>query len=151
LCFCWRHLGVPFIVLRGLEVVGIPFRKQSSPSIGWRTGQSVSGARSPSFSGEADCWAFGPLSAPDTVRCTPDSPVRPSDRWLGHVSLVDHAVDRWRRASLAHRTVRCTPDSPVNFSRGAPANSREQLVCCSTSLLTGHCPVRHRTVRCTTD
>jgi hypothetical protein len=31
--------------------------------------QFLSGARSPSFSGEADRWTFGPLGAPDTVRC----------------------------------------------------------------------------------
>jgi hypothetical protein len=45
--------------------------------------QSLSGARSPSFSSEADRCALGPLGAPDTVRCTPDSPVRPIDHWLG--------------------------------------------------------------------
>jgi hypothetical protein len=38
--------------------------------------QSLSGARSPSFSSEADHCALGPLGAPD-------SPVRRSDRWLG--------------------------------------------------------------------
>ena len=25
----------------------------------------------------------------------PDSPVPPSDRWLGHVSRADSAADRW--------------------------------------------------------
>jgi hypothetical protein len=74
--------------------------------------QSLSGARSPSFSSEADRCALGPLGAPD-------SPVRLSDRWLGHVSPVDRAADRWPRALLARRTVRCTTDSPVNFSCGA--------------------------------
>jgi hypothetical protein len=34
------HLGVPFIAPRQLGVVGIPFRRQFLPSIGWRTGQS---------------------------------------------------------------------------------------------------------------
>ena len=77
------------------------------------------------------------------VRCTPDSPVPPSSRWLGHVSRADCAADRWPGRLLAHRTVRCTPDSPVNFSRTPSANSREQ-------------PLRPRqpgapdTVRCTT-
>ena len=33
--------------------------------------------------------------APNTVRCTPDSPVPPSDRWLGHASHVDSSADRW--------------------------------------------------------
>jgi hypothetical protein len=71
--------------------------------------QYLSGARSPSFSSEADCWVFSPLGAPDTVRCTPDSSVRPSDHWLGHVSPVDCAADRWPRAPLAHRILAATP------------------------------------------
>jgi hypothetical protein len=61
--------------------------------------QYLSGARSPSFSGEADHWIFGPVGAPDSL-------VWPSDRWLSHVSLVDRVDDRWSRAPLAHRTVR---------------------------------------------
>jgi hypothetical protein len=69
---------------------------------------------------------FGTVGAPDTVRCTPDSPVPPSDRWPGHASRADCAADRWLGRQLAHRTVRCTPDSPVNFSRTPPTNSRER-------------------------
>jgi hypothetical protein len=45
-------------------------------------------------------------------------------------------------------TVRCTPDSPVNYSRTPLISSREQRVCLSQPD-TGHCPVHHRTVRCT--
>jgi hypothetical protein len=87
--------------------------------------QCLSGARSPSFSSEADRCAFGPFGAPNTVRCTLDSPVRPCDHWLGHISPVDRAVDRWPWAPLAHRTVWCTPNSPVNYSRKPPDFSRE--------------------------
>jgi hypothetical protein len=47
----------------------------------------LSGARSPSFSGEADRWIFKYVGAPDSL-------VWPSDHWLSHVSLVDHADDR---------------------------------------------------------
>jgi hypothetical protein len=36
-----------------------------------------------SIPGAADCWIFGLVGAPDIVRCTPDIPVPPSDRWLG--------------------------------------------------------------------
>jgi hypothetical protein len=78
-----------------------------------------------------------------TVRCTPDSPVPPSDRWPDHVSRADSAAERWLGRPLAHRTVRCTPDSLVNFSRTPSAISRER-------------PLRPRqpgapdTVRCTT-
>jgi hypothetical protein len=82
-----------------------------------------------SFFGEADRWRFGAVGAPDTVRCTPDSPVPPSDRWLGR--------------PLAHRTVRCTPDSPVNYSRMPLITSREQQVRLSQ-------PGTPDTVRCTT-
>jgi hypothetical protein len=73
--------------------------------------QFMSGARSPSFSGETDRCALGPLGAPDTVRCD-QVIVGP-----GHASPVDCAADRWLRAPLAHRTVRCIPDSPVKYSR----------------------------------
>jgi hypothetical protein len=78
--------------------------------------------------GEADRWRFGAVGAPDTVRCTPDSPVPPSDRWLGHVSRADRAADRWPDRPLAYWTVRCTPDSPVNYSRTPLITSREQQV-----------------------
>jgi hypothetical protein len=85
-------------------------------------------------------WTVG---APDTVRCTPDSPVPPSDRWLGHVSRADRAADRWPGRPLAHRTVRCTSNSPVNFSRTPLITSREQQVRMSQ-------PGAPDTVRCTT-
>jgi hypothetical protein len=103
---------------------------------------------SPSLFGEADRWRFGAVGAPDTVRCTPVSPVPPSDRWLGHVSHADRAADRWPGRPLAYRTVRCIPDSPVNYSRTPLITSREQQVRLSqpgapdtVRCTTGHCPV----------
>jgi hypothetical protein len=42
-----------------------------------------------------------------------------------------------------------SPDSPVNYSRTPPTNSREWPVRQSPAWRTGHCPVHHRTVRCT--
>jgi hypothetical protein len=53
------------------------------------TGQPLfmSGARSPSYSGTDDHCRFVAVGTPDTVRCTPDSPVPPADRWRGpHVA-----------------------------------------------------------------
>jgi hypothetical protein len=61
--------------------------------------QCLSSAWSPSLSGKADHCALGPLG-------TLDSPMWPSDRWLGHVSPVDRVDDRWPWAPLAHQTVR---------------------------------------------
>jgi hypothetical protein len=120
------RLGVPFIAPRQLGAVeSIPGR-QFLPSVAWRTGQS--GARFPSFFGEADRWRFGAVGASDTVRCTPDRPVPPSDRWLGHVSCADRATDRWPGRPLVHRTVQCTSDSPVNYSRTSRTISRERPV-----------------------
>ena len=92
-----------------------------------------------SFFDEANRWRFGAVGAPDTVRCTLDSSVPPSDRWLGHVSRADRAADRWPGRLLAHRTVRCTPDSPVNYSRTSPVNSRERQ-------LRSNQPGAHRTL-----
>jgi hypothetical protein len=111
---------------------------------------------SPSKIGAIDRCRLGAIGAPDTVRCTLDSPVPPSDRWLGHASLADCAADRWSGRPLAHRTVRCTtgqsdapPDSPVNFSQTPSTNSRERPVGQTSAWRTGRCPVYHQTVRCT--
>jgi hypothetical protein len=106
------RLGVPFIGPRQLGAVESIPERQFLPYVSWRTGQSgappdIVRCGFLSFFGEADHWRFGAVGAPDTVRCTPDSPVPPSDRWLGHVSRADRAADRWLTGqSGAHRTVR---------------------------------------------
>jgi hypothetical protein len=142
------RLGVPFIAPRQLGAVESNLGRQFLPSVVWRTGQSgahrtLSGARFPSLNGEADRCRFGSRWRTGHVRCTPDSPVPPSSRWLGHVSRADRAADRWPGRPLAHRTVRCTPDSPVNYSRTSPVNSRERPLCSNQ-------PGAPDTVRCTT-
>jgi hypothetical protein len=129
-------LGVPFIASRQVGVVGSPFGRQFLPSVGWRTRQSgappdMNSARFPSFSGEADRWALSPLG-------TPDSPVRPIDRWLWP------RVAHWSRyrplawALLAHWTVQWI------LATTSLAISREQRVRCWTSLCIGQCPVHRR-------
>jgi hypothetical protein len=102
------RLGVSFISPRQLGVVGGQQGRQFLPSVGWRTGQPLfmSGARSPSYSSATDHCNSGLVGAPDTVRCTPDSPVPPADRWCGPRvarGLCGRPL-RWR--PLAHRTVR---------------------------------------------
>jgi hypothetical protein len=72
--------GVPFIAPRKLGSVRAPFGRQFLPSVCWRTRQfsapqDMNSARFLSLFGEADHCTHGPLG-------TPDSPVRPSDRWL---------------------------------------------------------------------
>jgi hypothetical protein len=149
LVFSSMRLGVPFIAPRQLGVVECIPGRQFLPSVAWCTGQSGAPPDTVrcgflSFFGEADRWRFGAIGASDTVRCTPDSPVPPSDRWLGHVSRADRATNRWLTGqSGAHRTVRCTPDSPVNYSRTPLITSREQQVRLSQ-------PGAPDTVRCTT-
>jgi hypothetical protein len=147
------RLGVPFIAPRQLGAVECIPGTQILPSVAWRTGQSGAPPDTVrcgflSFCGVADRWCLGAIGAPDTVRCTPDSPVPPPDRWLGHVSRADRAANRWPGRPLAHRTVRCTPDSPVNYSRMPPMKSRERRVRKSqpgapgtVRCTTGHCPV----------
>jgi hypothetical protein len=125
------RLGVPFIAPRQLGTVESNLGRLILPSIDWRTGQSgahrtLSGARFLSLTGAADRWQTESRWRTGHVRCTPDSSVPPSSRWLGHVSRADRAADRWPSRPLAHRTVRCTPDSPVNYSRTSPVNSRER-------------------------
>jgi hypothetical protein len=74
------------------------------------TGQPLfmSGARFPSIPGAADHCNFGLVGAPDTVRCTTDSPVPPADRWSG--PCVARGFGGWplHLRPLAHRTVWCT-------------------------------------------
>jgi hypothetical protein len=58
-----------------------------------------------------------------------------------------------RRARIVRPTVALavvgSPDSPVNYSRTPLTNSQEWPVRQSPAWRTGHCPVHHRTVRCT--
>jgi hypothetical protein len=172
------RLGVPFIVPRQLGAVGDQHGRLSLPSIEWRTGQSGappdrscrrSGAWSPSKFGISNRWSCGLIGALDTVRCTPDSPVRQPTVGAVHVSCEDCTVDRWRRQSLAHRTVRwiiaTSPlcfsrgwrvrrgwltgqsgaplDRPVNYSRTPPSNPE-------SGIFAGDQPSTSDTVRCTT-
>jgi hypothetical protein len=66
----------------------------------------MSGARFASIPGAADRCNSGLVGAPDTVRCTPDSPVPPADRWRGpHVARELRGRPLLSRP-LAHRTVR---------------------------------------------
>jgi hypothetical protein len=111
------RLGVPFIAPRQLGVVGDKLGRLSLPSVEWRTGQSGapldrsfrrSGARSPSKFGISDRCSSGLIDAPDTVRCTPNSPVHQLTVGAVHVWREDCAADRWRRRPLAHRIVWCT-------------------------------------------
>jgi hypothetical protein len=101
---------VPFIAPRQLGAVENILGRLILPSVAWRTGQSGAPPDTvrcgyPSLFGEADRWGLRAVGAPDTVRCTPNSPVPPSSRWLGHVSRADRAADRWPGRSLAHRTL----------------------------------------------
>jgi hypothetical protein len=143
------RLGASFIAPRQLGAVENKFGRPSLPSVVGCTGQfgahrTLSGARFPSLNSAADRCRSGSRWRTEHVRCTPDSPVPPSDRWPGHVSCAESAADRWLSRPLAHRTVRCTPDSPVNFSRTPSANSRERPLHAESVWRTGHCPV-HQT------
>jgi hypothetical protein len=137
LVFSSMRLGVPFIAPRQLGAVESNPGRQFLPSVAWRTGQS--GADFLPYLAKPTVGSLGAVGAPDT----PDSLVPPPDRWLGHVSRADRAVDRWPGRPLAHRTVRCTRDSPVNYSRTPSISSREKQVRLSQ-------PGTPDTVRCTT-
>jgi len=142
------RLGVPFIAPRQLGAVESISRRQFLPSVAWRTGQSGAPPDTVrcgflSFFGEADRWRFGAVGAPDTVRCTPDSPVP--------LLTVGSATRRVRimRPTVGPTDCRLTgqsgapPDSPVIYSRTPLSKSREQLV--------HRCqPGAPDTVRCTT-
>jgi hypothetical protein len=143
------RLGVPFIAPRQLGAVENKSGRPSLPSVVGCTGQSgahrtLSGARFPSLNSAADRCRSGSRWRTGHVRCTPDSPVPPSDRWPGHVSRADSAADRWLGRPLAHWTVRCTPDSLVNYSRTPSANSRERPLHAESAWRTGQSGVPDR-------
>jgi hypothetical protein len=92
----------------------------------------------------ADCWLTGQSGAP------PDSPVNYS-----HAPLIASQERRLRRGWLTRQSG-APPDSPVIYSRTPPSSPESGLftetgpgapdtVWCTTE----HCPVHHRTVRCT--
>ena len=119
-------LGVPFIAPRQQGAVKCIPGRHFLPYVDWRTGQSGAPPDTVlcgflSFFGEADRWRFRAVGAPDTVRCTPDNPVPPSDRWLCHASRADYAADRWLT-----RQSGASPDSPVNYNRTPLIASRER-------------------------
>jgi hypothetical protein len=136
------RLGVPFIAPRQLGAVesNLGYAILAFCRLAHRT---LSGADLFPYLAKPTVGSLGAVGAPDSVRCTPDNPMPPTSRWLGHVSRADCAVDRWPGRPLAHRTVRCTPDSPVNFSCTPLITSREQQVRLSL-------PDAPDTVRCTT-
>jgi hypothetical protein len=123
-------LGVPFIAPRQLGAIGGQQGRLSLPSVEWRTGQygappdrscRLSGVRSPSKFGISNRCSSGLIGAPDTVRCTPDSPVHPADHWSSHASPADCAAnrcadDRWLTGQSG-----APPDSPVNYSCTSPS------------------------------
>jgi hypothetical protein len=140
------RLGVPFIVPRQLGAVGGILGRQFLPSVGWHTEQS---------------------GAPSDILCS----LSGADRLpkLAQPIVEDLEPLVHRTLSGAQRTVRCphqtvglatrhtriawpivgSPDSPVNFSHTPLTNSRERPVDQTPAWRTGHCPVHHRTVRCT--
>jgi hypothetical protein len=132
LVYSSMRLGVPFIAPRQLGAVESNPGRQFLPSVAWRTRQSGAPPDAVrcgflSFFGKADRCSLGVVSAPDTVRCTPDSPVHTGQSGAPFRPLARPRVSRGSRGRpLAHRTVRCTPDSPVNYSRTPLITSREQ-------------------------
>jgi hypothetical protein len=100
LVYSSMRLGVPFIAPRQLGVVECIPGRQFLPSVAWRTGQSGAPpdtvrCGSLSLFGEADRCSLGAIDAPDTVRCTPDSPVPLPIVGTCHASRADSAADRW--------------------------------------------------------
>jgi hypothetical protein len=111
------HIGVPFIAPRQLGAVRGQLGRPNLPSVGWWTGH----------------WSLGSVGAPDTVRCTPDSLVCPTDRCCGPrvarglrgrpLALATiGAGDRWLTGPSG-----APPDSSVNYSRTPPSEPESGL------------------------
>jgi hypothetical protein len=127
------RLGVPFIAPRQLGAVESISRRQFLPSVAWRTGKSGAPpdtvrCGSLSLFSEADRCRFRAVGAPDTVRCTPDSPVPLLTVGSCHASRADSATDRWPANCWLTGQSGAPPDSPVIYSRAPLIASREQPV-----------------------
>jgi hypothetical protein len=148
------RLGVPFIAPRQLGAVESILGRQFLPSVAWRTGQSGAPLDTVrcgflSFCDVADRWRLGAVGAPDTVRCTPDSPVPPPDRWLGHVSRAYRAADRWPGRQV-HLSQPGTPDT-VRCTTGQSGAPRQRWLWLKQSYLSPICfllflALRHNTL-----
>jgi hypothetical protein len=119
LVYSSMRLGDPFIAPRQLGAVeSIPGR-QFLPSVAWRTGQSGAPPDTVrcgflSFFGEADRWRFRAVGAPDTVWCTPDSPVHTGQSGAPFWPLALPRVARGLRGRPLARPTVGSPDSPVH-------------------------------------
>jgi hypothetical protein len=139
------RLGVPFIAPRQLGAVGGILGTQYLPSVGWCTGQSGAPPDIP-------CSQSGADSLPNLAQPTVEDLELLAHRTLSGAPIRPLARPRVTRGLRGLPLVRPTvgsPDSPVNFSRTPPTNSRERPVDQTPAWRTGHCPVHHRTVRCT--
>jgi hypothetical protein len=141
------RLGVPFIALRQLGVVGDQQRRLRLPSVGWRTGQSGAPQDSHCSMSGADLL---PILAQTTV----------ADSWqLAHRTLSGaHRIVRCplptigaatRRTKIARPTV-STVDRWLTGQSGAPPDSRVNFS--NTPLIlflraTSSPQTTHRTVR----
>jgi hypothetical protein len=116
------RLGVPFITPRQLGAVESNPGRKFLPSVDWRTGQSGAPPDTIrcgflSYSGAAGRWRLRAIGAPNTVWCTPDSPVPhiAVSSATCHARIARPTVgapDRWLT-----RQSGVSPDSPVNYSR----------------------------------
>jgi hypothetical protein len=147
------HLGVPFTTPRQLGAVEDQQGRLSLLSVEWRTGQP--GARLPSKSGTCDHCSSGLIGSPDTVRCTPDSPVHQLTVGAVHVSREDCAADRCSGDRWLTGQSSAPPDSPVNYSHVAPmlfprvtSSPRTSLAHRTLSGAPPDNPVHHQTVQC---
>jgi hypothetical protein len=138
------RLGVPFIAIRQLGVVGGQLGRPKLPSVGWRTGQSGAPPDNHCSCPVRDLLPFlphptvgprGAVGTPDTVRC----PLPTVGATTCRVKIARPTVgagDRWLTGQSG-----APPDCPVNYSHVAPllfprATSSPRMT--------------HRTVRCTT-
>jgi hypothetical protein len=147
------RLGVSFIAPRQLGAVGGQQGRQFLPSVGWRTGQS---GTPPDSHCSCPVRDLLPVLAQPTV-ATPGWLVHRTVRCpqptvgAGHASPADCAADRWAHGRWLTGQSGAPPDSPVIYSRTPPKSPESGQFAGSqpgAPDTTGHCPVRHRTVRC---
>jgi hypothetical protein len=154
LVYSFMRPGVPFIAPRQLGSVESNPGRQILPSVDWCTGQSGADffpVLAHLTVEDLELLAHRTLSgAHGTVRC-PHQTVGPTTRHVRIARSTIGLADRWLTGQSG-----APPDSPMIFGHTPPSSSRERPVdqhqpgAPDTVRCTiGHCPVHHRTVRCT--
>jgi hypothetical protein len=136
LCPCWRCLGVPFIVSRGLGAVGASFGS-SQPSLS--VGATYCSVRQRTMHNNRSDWRFPSLKGLDI-----DAP----DRLLFTVLCIRHVTIHCPVCTRHVTTIHCTVHGQVTIHCHVRWTSYYSLSCAPDRLIFTVLCTRHVTIHC---